>query len=389
MASCIGGHVQNTAAWVWYAQDLKEDADAGPLGSVRRMQEELDVTSMMMVGREGARHPKCFVFLSALTAGLSLSMGAICLQATHSVSVDAVPNCTALLGDGSASSAIDSRLDGVPIDTLAAERWADTVGASGSCARAMLACGALGLLGTYQKAKLVCKMAGQNASTPDVAFVACAVPCARCVYFVSAWIEVVYCVLFLRAYGSFRTLHSDDSEMPWLSITDSYDDCADSDPELHQLARVRLVVVWLLAPVLTCYQLATVVFVLVCCCACVAKVCEDQAKGEAKPMAVPRDSTAISDEEAMLAAAAMGVAVTSAAGASDAAIASGLLSLAAVVADARTSHRKPTVVAANTPGAPTIVEVDGAVSRESSACTTGDEGFDTPPSSPRAQAANP
>ena len=388
MASCLGGHVENAASWVWYAQDLKQDADAGPfMGPVRRMQQdlEMDPTSVMMVGREGTRHPRCFVFLSALTAALSLSSGAICLHATRSLSKRpaGVPDCPYEPSD-IAGSAVGSR---GRVDPFTAERWADAVDAGSRCAWAMLVCGGIGLLGTYQKANLVCKAAGSNKSTPE------SVACARCIYFVCAWIEVVFCILFLRTYGNFRKLHSDDSEMPWLSITDNYDDCQDSDPELHQLARVRLVVVWLLAPVAIFYKS---VLVLLCCCAtcaCVAKIRDDRATAEARPMAVPRDSTAASDDAAMLAM--LGVLGASAASSAsrdgdiEGAIAAGILGgLASAVASADATRSEPAVVVSNTPGAPTIEEVDGAMSRLSSVAS-GDEPFETPPTSPRGRAANP
>eukprot|EP01043_Picozoa_sp_COSAG02_P040383 COSAG02_NODE_3266_length_7057_cov_12.370078_1_plen_398_part_00 len=390
MASCLGGHVENAASCLWYAQDLKQDADAGPfMARVRHM--EMDPTTVMMVGHEGTRHPKCFVFLSALTAAVSLSSGAICLHATRSLSKgrDGVPDCPYEPSD-IAGSAMGSR---GRVDPFTAERWADAVDAGSSCAWAMLVCGGIGLLGTYQKANLVCKAAGSNKSTPWSVLGASA--CTRCIYFVCSWIEVVYCILFLRTYGNFRTLHSDDSEMPWLSITDNYDDCQDSDPELHQLARVRLVVVWLFAPVAFFYKW---VLVLLCCCACVcgvAAVHDDRATAEAR-----RDySTAASDDAAIDDAAMLGVlGVLGASAASSAsrdrdiegAIAAGILGLGSAVASAGATRSEPAVVVSNTPGAPTIeesLEVDGAMSRLSS--DASDAAFETPPTSPRGRAANP
>jgi hypothetical protein len=390
MASCLGGHVENAASWVWYAQDLKQDADAGPfMGPVRRMQQdlEMDPTSVMMVGREGTRHPRCFVFLSALTAALSLSSGAICLHATRSLSKspDGVPDCPYEPSD-IAGSAVGSR---GRVDPFTAERWADAVDAGSRCAWAMLVCGGIGLLGTYQKANLVCKAAGSNKSTPE------SVACARCIYFVCAWIEVVFCILFLRTYGNFRKLHSDDSEMPWLSITDNYDDCQDSDPELHQLARVRLVVVWLLAPVAFFYKW---VLVLMCCCTCICGVAaahDDRATAEARReySTAASDDAAIDDVAAMLDV--LGVLGASAASSAsrdrdiEGAIAAGILGLGSAVASAGATRSEPAVVVSNTPGAPTIeesLEVDGAMSRLSSVAT---DAFETPPTSPRGQAANP
>ena len=70
------------------------------------------------------------------------------------------------------------------------------------------------------------------------------------------------------------------------------------------------------------------------------------------------------------------------------AIAAGILGLGSAVASAGATRSEPAVVVSNTPGAPTIEEVDGAMSRLSSVAS-GDEPFETPPTSPRGRAANP